>query len=409
MNKKWLLVCSSVVVVAITAAITYSVSYSIAMDKFNKKVAEVNERQAMYTKLSELDQDVRQKYIGKIDEEKLMDAMRRGYIEGLSNKYSLYLSEDEYQNYSSIESGKFIGIGVSVIKNDEGNLEVVYVESDSPASKAGIYKGDVIKTINGSSVKNMSLYQAKLKLHGSIGSSISVDIDRQEASEEDQAKMEIKSYTISVNIEKYQEKTIDYRILNEKLGYVSISNFISSMPKDYERAINDLLSKGCSSFVIDLRNCMDGNIDYASEILDAILPQGDLISTIDKDSNKNVIKTSSSKYADYPISVLVNNKTTGAAELFASNIKDYDRGSVIGEITAGETVKKDVLALSDGKAAIIPSAHYVTLKGEILTGKGLSPTKYIDLSAEKRALLDRHNLQDDDDLQLKGAIEELSK
>ena len=119
MNKKWLLVCSSVAVVAITAAITYSVSYSIAMDKFNKKVAEVNERQAMYTKLSELDQDVRQKYIGKIDEEKLMDAMRRGYIEGLSNKYSLYLSEDEYQNYSSIESGKFIGIGISIIKNSK--------------------------------------------------------------------------------------------------------------------------------------------------------------------------------------------------------------------------------------------------------------------------------------------------
>lgn len=407
MDRKWLLVCSSVAVVAITAAVTYSVSYSIAMNKFNEKVAEVNERQAMYTKLSELDQDVRQKYLGQINEEELTDAMCKGYIDGLSNKYSLYLSADEYQSYSQIESGKYIGIGVNVIKNNEDNLEIVYVENDSPASKAGIYKGDIIKSIDGKTVDDLSLYQSKLKLYGSVGSSVSLSIERKEASENEQNTVEVKSYTITVNREKYKEQTIDYRILNEKIGYVSISNFISSTPKDYERAVNDLISKGCQSFVIDLRNCMEGNVEYASEILDSILPQGDIISTIDKNSNKNVISSSSSKHVDYPISILVNNKTTGAAELFASSIKDYDRGSIIGEITAGETVKKEVLALSDGSAAVIPTAHYVTLKGEILTGKGLTPTKYVDLNAEQRASLDRHNLQDDEDLQLKSAIEEL--
>lgn len=407
MSKKWVLICSSIAIVAITATITYSISYAIAMGKFNEKVAGVNERQAMYSKLSEIDQYVRQDFIGVINEDTLTDSICQGYIKGLSNKYSSYYSIEEYQIYNSIQSGKYVGVGVSLIKNSDRNLEVVYVEENSPASKAEVYKGDIISEIDGKSVKDLTLQQAELRLYGLKGSEVTLNLIRRVASE-DGSGFEDKNLKISVTREKYKEQTVFYEIINENIGYVSITNFMSSTPKDYEHAINDMMSKGCSRFIIDLRHCKDGSVEYAAEILDTILPEGELISTIDKDDKKSVIRSSSAKYADYKIAVLVNSGTTCAGELFASSIKDYDRGVIIGEITAGETVKKETVALSDGSAVVIPTAHYVTLNGEILTGKGLQPTKYVDMTVQKRDLLERNNLQHNEDDQLNSAIESLS-
>ena len=119
---------------AIVAAIAVSLTYVYAMDKFNTKIADVNQRQSMYTKLSEIDQKARQEYIGKIDETQLKDGICTGYIAGLSDPNGKYLSAEQYQSYLSGASGRAIGVGVQTVQDEDGNMEVVEVFPNSSAA-----------------------------------------------------------------------------------------------------------------------------------------------------------------------------------------------------------------------------------------------------------------------------------
>lgn len=134
-EHKAMIICFVVSIIAITATITYTIAFNVAMANFNKKVAGVNERQSMFKKLSDVDQAVRQDYIGKIDEKSLQESLCNGYINGLSDAYSFYMPEELYKMYSAATSGKAFNIGVTVMENSNGQIEVVDVQPDSPQTQ----------------------------------------------------------------------------------------------------------------------------------------------------------------------------------------------------------------------------------------------------------------------------------
>ena len=116
---------AAVAVAGITAAVTVSLTYVYAMNSFNEKVADVNERQAMYTKLSEIDQKARQDYVGEINETQLTDGICAGYIAGLGDLQAQYMSAERYKTYQSGTAGKNTGVGIKTVMVEEGSMEVI--------------------------------------------------------------------------------------------------------------------------------------------------------------------------------------------------------------------------------------------------------------------------------------------
>lgn len=402
MGKK-LSIGATIALMAVTAAVTFTLSYQFAMQRFNATMANVNERQAMYDKLSEVDTSVRQNYLGEIDEKTLADGICSGYISGLQDSQGRYLDAEAYREYVDGDNQKVIGIGIQAIQDSDGNIEVVHVVPGSPAEKSGILKGDLITAVDGADVRVIG-YQAGLsRLNAEVGAVSSLGIVRRTEGQESQPEGELVTIQMDVAHEEYQDVTVEAYPLGG-LGYLSIFSFTEDTESQFQEAVESLKKQGAAGLVLDLRGNAGGNVEYAAGVLDHILPAGNLIGTVDKNGEEAFLYHSDAKALDLPLCVLVNNATSGAGELVASAIKDYGKAEIIGEKTAGKGTLDKVFPLSDGSAVIFSICHYITPKSGVFTGVGIEPTKQVPMTEDQRRLLDRKALPEANDPPLQAAI-----
>lgn len=401
--------------VAITAAITVSLTYVYAMNNFNAKMADVNKRQVMYTKLNEIDQKVRQDYIGKIDEDVLNDGICAGYIAGLSDVNGKYMSAEKYKTYVTGTSGKNIGVGIQTIQDDDGNMEIIEVLPNSAAQKSGMKKGDVIVAIDGKEISRLTYGEALNQLDGKAGSTVNFTVLRPVATAEDAATaakaatqvQTTQTFTFTVTRAEYKTNTVTSALINGNVGYMRISNFTDETVDSFAKAVSDFAAQKAVGLVIDLRNNSGGNVASMAKALDVLLPAGNTVSYVDKQGKTTVEYTSDAKQTTLPISVIVNQNTFGAAELFAADIRDNKKGLLIGEKTAGYGTKNQVLPLSDGSAIILSVANYVTMGGKAFSGVGVDVDIQKSLTSSQKSLLERRSLASGDDSQLQAAISAL--
>lgn len=402
-DKKRLIICSGIAAILVTAAITYAIGYNIAMNRFNKVLGEVNERQAMYGKLSEVDQIVRQDYLGQIDEEKLKDGICSGYLSGVGEHYARYMNASEYKEYLDAGSNKYTDIGISAIKTNSSDMEVISVTAESPAAKSEIQKGDVIISIGSKNVKDIGYDKSVLRLSRPVGSKTEIELVRTIPEEPNK-----ETKKITVTHEKYQKNPVSFSMIeHNNIGKIVISEFTKDTASGFDLAVSELTAHSAEKFILDLRNSKGDEISSAAQILDRIIPKGTMINAVNKSGVRETLYTSNSTEFQYPITVLINSGTSEAGELVASAIKDYQKGEVIGENSAGKGSMKKVYPISDGSAIIIAVANYTTKSGFIFNNVGLEPTRLAGLSVEKRALLDRRNLADNDDDQIQTALDVL--
>ena len=393
---------AAVALVAVTASVTVSLTYVYAMDQFNRKVADVNQRQAMYTKLSEIDQKVRQDYIGKIDEAALNDGICAGYVAGLSDVNGKYLTAEKYKAYLSGSSGSNIGVGIQTVRDTDGNMEVIEVLPNSPAEKSGMKKGDVITAIDGREVIRISYGEALSRLDGAAGTAVEFTVLR--TTEDAEKKKSTQSLTLSATRAEYQLSTLSSSLINGNVGYVSISDFQSATKEKFTQAVNALAEKNAVGLVIDLRNNSGGSVEAMADVLDELLPAGATVSYVDKSGKATVEFSSSSDQLSLPVSVVVNGSTYGAAEIFAADIKDYKRGRLVGEKTAGHGTKDEVIPLSDGSAVMLSVAHYTRLNGDVFNSAGIEVDMQAPMTDEQNELLLRKALAPLSDPQIQTAV-----
>ena len=394
-----------IALIAITAAVTVSLTYVYAMNSFNSKVADVNERQAMYTKLSEMDQKARQDYIGTINEAALNDGISAGYLAGLGDLHAKYLSAEKYKTYLSGNAAKSIGVGIKTVKDADGNMQVIEVLPNSPGSKSKIQKGDTIISIDGKEIQRITYGDALDQLDGIAGSKVKFGILRKAAKAPSgavQAKDE--SLSITVMRAEYDEQAVTSSMTNGNVAYIKISEFTDSNAQQFNTALAARIKEHAVGIVIDLRNNSGGSFSGMAAMLDTLLPAGNTVSYKDKTGKMTVQFTSKANEVNLPISVIVDQTSLGAAELFASNIKDYKKGLLIGEKTAGYGTKDEVVPFSDGSAMILSVANYLTLNGNVFNGKGIAVDVTKQLNTLQKTLLANNQLTYDQDSQLQAAI-----
>lgn len=205
-------------------------------------------------------------------------------------------------------------------------------------------------------------------------------------------------------------ETIIYKNFGKGVGYMQFLGFNDSTKQSFSDALSDFSKSATSKvnmLVLDLRNCSSDDVESAAGVLDLLLPEGELIAGIDKNGTRSVLYTSDSSELDYDIAVLVNGKTSGAAEIFAATLNAYDKAIIVGTTTAGDCTKSDAHQLSNGDYILIPNMYYVTKGQQTYSNSGVVPTQIVELSASEQSAYDSSTLDISKDPQFAAAVKAL--
>lgn len=378
---------------AVVAAVTFTITMIFSMGIFNQKVLNVKEREEMYNKIAEVDQLVRQNYVGEIDEKTLMDSISEGYVSGIQDRYAAYYSVESTNTSDMISSGQLIGIGASVNADASGYLRVTSVYSDSPASAAGLQKNDLILKIDDQDIRSLDFTKSRELLYGEAGTSVILTIRRDNA--DSQLEIVRKNYTVPV---------VSMTMM-ESNAYIRLYDFTPDSIATFKNTVDQAVADGATGIIFDLRGNTSGDLDSAAEMLDKLLPSGDIYSLTYKNQLTELKKTSDEDHVSLPMTVLVNSSTASAAELFAADLRDYNMAKLVGNTTAGKGVAQTKYTLKDGSSIYLSNAYFNPAVTENFNGTGLTPDHDVSLSADQQKSYDNGQLTEDSDAQLIKAVE----
>ena len=385
----------TVISVLVAAILTAQITFLTVRQSYHRQLAQIEQSRFADSKLTQVDQLYRKYYINGIDEKALTDGLIRGFIYGAGDKYGSYMSAEEYAEYMADLKSKTDGIGVSVIWNTEYSaIEVLSVYENSPAEKAGIEPGDLIIEADGKSVSELGYENSINAIRGEAGSSVSITVRRgQDYSE---------LITVSAIRATVTAKTVSFKQLGT-VAVLSVSGFHENTPDDLKAAVNEAKSAGCDRIVFDMRNNPGGLLSSVRDVLDYILPEGDVVRMVDSDGNWTALH-SDGTCLEMPMVVIVNGNTASAAELFTAALKDFGYAEIVGTQTYGKGTVVGPYTLSDGSVLQISIQHYYPPKSDNFEGKGITPDVVIDLSDEAKSI-NFHKLTYENDDQLRKAVD----
>lgn len=388
-----------VIVAVIAAVVTFNASFLFFEQKYNSKLNETLAGYSYFDKLLSVDEIVRANYIGDIDDDALKASVVRGYLSGIGDKYSLYMTSTEYDEFMKEQSGNAVGIGVNVIYGDaSGIIEIINVLPDSPAEEAGMREGDIIVSVAGKKVADIGYYAALDMIRGEEGTKAELTVVRD-------------GKEIPFTCERRAVKTLSvtYHVFggSGNVGVIRLTEFNSTTPEQFKNAVSKLKDDGCDRFVFDLRNNGGGELNSILEVLDYLLPEGP-IAHIYYRTGKESHYTSDAACLEARVAVLTNGRTASAAELFTSALRDYTRHGdydavLVGTKTYGKGVLQSFYKLKDGSAFKISTGKYNPPYSENYDGIGITPDIVIELSKEA-ASVGFYKLTDENDNQLIAAV-----
>ena len=296
----------------------------------------------------EIEKIIDDNYIGDADYNELYNAAAAAMVKSIGDKWSYFMNAEEYEAYKLSSSNEYSGIGVSVKVNSSGEFEVFSVEESSPAANAGIAVGDIITAIDGEDVSDKTLEDVSLLIRSKVNKDFPMTLE---------SGGDTKTVTVACEI--IYKNPVSSRLLDGNIGYIKISNFEAGSSENTKKAIEQLLQTGATSFIFDVRNNPGGLFTELVDLLDYILPEGDLFISVDK-SGKETVQTSDKVSLKNKMIVLVNGNSYSAAEFFAAALQEYNWATVVGEQTTGKARSQITLELSDGSAVHISTHKYLT-------------------------------------------------
>ncbi len=377
MNKK-ITVSIWLTSIIIAMAVTFSITMMVAMDRFDSTVASVQQKELMYSKISEIDTYVRANDYYDIDETLLQDTIASGYIFGTGDIYAKYYTAEAYNTWLDVETGTVMGIGVEVVKDNATDYaKVLSVYAGSPAEDLGIKVGYYITSIDDVEVRNLnSTDQINTALLGESGTTVSIAwLDES-----------MQAQTGTITRRNYTETTIAYELVGSN-GYIRVRTFAESTASEIDYAVSQLQQKGAATIIFDLRNNDGGNLDYAIECIDLVAGKGVIASAEYGDAQLVELAESYTSGISLPMVCIVNESTESGAELFAYSTRFLSGASIVGSQTAGRgTIQSSPYRFSDGSAVVLTIAKLVAGDGYSFEGVGVSVDVEQRLSTEEQQM-----------------------
>lgn len=335
-------------------------------------------------------------YVEDYDKELAEELMYTGLVAGVGDPYTYYLSADSLAEQVEKNSGHFVGIGVEIYAGDDGYIVVSSVTPGGPAEAAGILAEDKITEVDGESITGKTAADVSALVKGEEGTDVTLTIFRESTGE---------VLEKTVTRQDIQVQTVSWCMMDDNIGYISITNFRENTYNQFKEALDTLEAEGMEKLVLDLRNNTGGLVKSAHEIGEELLPEGIMVYTMDKEGNREDTLCDD-VYNDVPMVVLVNGNSASAAEILAGAIQDTGRGELIGTTTFGKGLVQRLFTLPDGSGLNVTIQKYYTPNGTSIHGVGITPDYEVELPEE---YAQQTNIPAEADTQLQKAVEVLSE
>lgn len=334
--------------------------------------------------------------VTSLDEEEELYGAIKGMVDSLDDPFTVFMTPTETQDFRNSLEGAYVGIGAELtIKN--GNLVVIAPLKGSPAEEKGLLPGDTVYMINEDLVAEMSLFEAIASIRGKEGTSVVLTVLRE--GEDEPIELEITRTTVelpSVELEYYGD--------GNEIAYVNVSQFIDNTEAEFDKIVQELLLEDVKGIILDLRynggGYLDVSVDMLSDFVDG--KQKAVITKMRNEADNEIFYTNgSSRLANIPLVVLVNEGSASASEILAGAVQDYERGLLIGEKTFGKGSVQVVESLEDGSSLRYTIAKWYTPNDRSIDDVGIDPDMVVEFTKENR--------DNDEDPQLDEAIKYLEE
>ena len=329
-----------------------------------------------------------------IDVEEMTEGMYSGLVASLGDPYSVYYTEEEWQQMMADTEGIYYGIGAYLqLDTATGLARINGVIANTPAEEAGLRENDIIYQVDGEMIQGLDLSEIVSRIKGEEGTTVHLTVVRE--GETDYLEFDVERRQI-------ESPTVNYEMYDNGVGYIQITEFDEVTTDQFTEALAVIKGSGAKGLILDLRSNPGGSLPVVVDIARAILPKGLIVYTEDKYGKREEYTCDGKKELDIPMVVLINGNSASASEILAGAIKDYDKGTLIGTTTFGKGIVQRVLPLTDGTALKLTISSYYTPKGNNIHGIGIDPD--IECEFDGEAYYER-----DVDNQLERAKQEIEK
>ena len=312
-------------------------------------------------------------YYNDIDDDQIREGIYKGIMESLDDPYAEYYTKEEFAKMQEDDSGEYAGIGVTVSKDeDTGYVRAVNILEGAPAEKVDIQPNDIIVQIDDYEIlTDDDLDYLVSLIRGEAGTDVTLKIYR----ESDKSYHDV---TITREIVEYS--TVSSFMIDDKIGYVRITQFIDNTDELFEKAVENLKKEGMQALMIDVRSDPGGMLTSVVNICDYLLPEGTIVSIKNKDGKvEEEYKSTDEQSLDMPMVVLTNEYSASASEILTSALKEFNAATVVGTNTYGKGIVQSVIPLGDGTAIKLTTQKYFTHDGNDIHKKGVAPDIEVEL------------------------------
>ena len=319
-------------------------------------------------------------------------------ISSLDDRYAAYYTEEEYEEISAVNEGKYVGIGCSIsLDSETGVVTLIQPYEGGPADKAGIQTGDVLVAVGDENIAGLELSEVVALVKGEEHTDVTLTVMR-ESSEE--------PIELVVTREEVETKTISYKMLDDGIGYLAISGFKESTKEQFSQALDALKNMDMKGLILDVRDNGGGSLDTVVNIADKLLPEGLIVYTRDKYDKGEDYESTDKEYLDLPMVLLVNENSASASEVLAGALRDHEAATLVGTKTFGKGIVQSIFDLDDGSALKLTTSKYYTPNGDNIHEVGIEPDIVVELDEEYKKK-EEPTMEDDNQLQV--AIECMEK
>lgn len=310
------------------------------------------------SKLGEIQQNIDKYYLEDYDQAELVENAYRGYVAGLDDPYSAYMSKTEFESWQASTMGDYDGIGMTFSEDDSGGFVVLEITKDSPAEKAGVEPGDYILSVDGKTYSSSDIMAADIR--GKAGTDVTIEFLHED-----------EQVTKTITRDHIVQQSVESKMLDGNIGYIKITQFIGSTSDDFDKALNKLTSKGAKSLILDLRDNGGGMVDQSVQVADEFLDEGPVCFVEDKNGNSESYDAEDGRTSLDTV-VIVNENSASSSEILAAAMQDNGY-KIIGQKTFGKGIIQTTMNLEDGSALKLTVMQYLSPDKHVIHKKGIKP------------------------------------
>lgn len=389
-------IASTALVIGCVAAVTKIYKTAGSGNVVSREAAGSVVNEDTEKKLSAIEDVIEEYYYqdADIDVDAMTEGMYAGMVNSLGDPYSVYYTEEEWNDLMQETEGVYYGIGAYLMIDPNTGLgKISGVIDNTPAQESGLRADDLLYLVDGVSTMGMELSEIVSMVKGEEGTTVHLTIYREGESD---------YLEVDVERQKIESPTVNYEMLENDIGYIQITEFDEVTTDQFTEALAVIKGSGAKGLILDLRGNPGGSLNVVVDIAREILPKGLIVYTEDKYGQRDEYTCDGKRELNIPLVVLVNGNSASASEILAGAIQDYKKGVLVGTTTFGKGIVQRVLPLTDGTALKLTISSYYTPKGNNIHGVGIEPDVVCEFDGDAY-------YEDGVDNQLEKAVEEVKK